>query len=158
MENTIGARTASALAWTITAAGSIVFGLVHLFGAIGALAAEAGHDHAHDHLAEYAALGEAGSGMSWMIAVFYTLAVVPPLLALASGSRGAAIASLVVGGLFALANVADGASHAITDGALEIALVAIVGVGVPAFVAIRVNLRWLRATRTPASEPVATAA
>ena len=149
-------RLLAAVAWALTALGSLVFAVVHLFAAIGGLVAEAGHDHehgGHGHLEAYAELAEPNSGFAWMVAVIYSLSIVPALLPLVLRGRPAAIATLAIGGLLALGSVVDGFNHGLVEGAVPALLTALVAVGLPGAVAVVATIRWIRAAAPSRPSP-----
>lgn len=147
-------RIRAALAWLATFAGALIFAIVHLFGYLGVLAAQAGdgHDHGHDHGGELAGLDDPNSAMSWMIAVFYLAGLVPIVAALLSGRRPAAVVALAVGALFVIGNIADGLAHGIADGSAPSLVTAVLGVGAPGALALVATWRWLRSS-SPAPSP-----
>ncbi|MFT3899328.1 MAG: hypothetical protein QM728_03665 [Gordonia sp. (in: high G+C Gram-positive bacteria)] len=153
---TSNARHNAAFAWVLTALGIFAFAVVHLFSAVGELAAgDSDHHHTHDHahtddghLDAYSVLTNPNSAMAWFIAFVYTLTIVPPLLALLFRSRAAGIVALIAGGFLVLGNVADGFTHAIDDKAAAPLLVALIAVGLPGFVALRETVRWIKEATT----------
>lgn len=158
------ARIQTLIGWTVTGIGMLTFHLLHIYAAVGALAAQgadAGHDHAHahahghdhahghehaaGHLDSFALMADPQSSMNWMMMVYLVLAVVPATIGLFSAKRIAAIGSLVVGAIYSVMMSLDGFSHGFGEGAWATLVLVLVAVLLPAVAATIRNIQWIKA-------------
>lgn len=146
------ARIQTVISWAVTALGVAAFHLFHIYAAIGELVMLADdHGHSHSgggHLDAYATIAEHNSGMAWMMGAFLVIMIIAPVIGLTITSKLGAIATLAVGAIYSLLMILDGFSHGLTEGNWTTLVVALVGIALPATVAVLKNLQWLKAVAT----------
>ncbi|MFT3877509.1 MAG: hypothetical protein QM708_13965 [Propioniciclava sp.] len=150
-------QTQAIIAWVVTAVGTVTFHLLHLYAAVGEVAALAdghGHDHAHDHgeggghLDFYTSLTDHNSGSAWQLVIFLALMVIPPAIGLAYATKAGAIIMMATGLIHALAMSLDGFAHGLGEGAWSTLALTLVAILTPAAIATIRNIQWLRAFPT----------
>lgn len=121
----------SAILWTLTAAGTMVYLTIHLLTTIVRIAAGE-------------SIPPLDSAALWGFSIYYSLLCVPPLLATVVVGKAAAWAALVLGAVLALMNIAAGIKYGLEPGSAHLIAATAFAIALPGLSAVLSNWRWIR--------------